>query len=50
MKCLPIDKFLSLHSPQLKNAPSYEAVGGYFREDAIMLLRRFYLTENVYGT
>jgi hypothetical protein len=36
-------------SPQLKNAPTYEAVGGYYREDAIMLLRRFYLTENVYA-
>lgn len=29
------------------NSPGYEAVGGYYREEAIMLLRRFYLTENV---
>lgn len=36
-------------SSQLRNAPAYEAVGGYYREDAIMLLRRFYLTENVYA-
>jgi tRNA-specific adenosine deaminase 2 len=41
---------LPVHSDaQLKNAPAYEAVGGYYREDAIMLLRRFYLTENVYA-
>jgi tRNA-specific adenosine deaminase 2 len=39
----------SISSPLLKNAPAYEAVGGYYREDAIMLLRRFYLTENVYA-
>ena len=39
-----------VHSdPMLKNAPPYEAVGGFYREDAIMLLRRFYLTENVYA-
>ncbi|KAK7686339.1 hypothetical protein QCA50_010563 [Cerrena zonata] len=25
---------------------SYEAVGGYLREEAIMVLRRFYITEN----
>lgn len=30
----------------LVSSPPYEAVGGYFREEAIMLLRRFYLTEN----
>ncbi|PWN26837.1 tRNA specific adenosine deaminase [Jaminaea rosea] len=28
------------------SSPPYEAVGGYYREEAIMLLRRFYLTEN----
>ncbi|TDL29151.1 cytidine deaminase-like protein [Rickenella mellea] len=28
------------------NHPSYPAVGGYGREAAIMLLRRFYMTEN----
>lgn len=26
--------------------PSYEAVGGYRRDEAIMLLRRFYMSEN----
>ncbi|OBZ71843.1 tRNA-specific adenosine deaminase 2 [Grifola frondosa] len=26
--------------------PAYQAVGGYLREDAIMILRRFYVTEN----
>lgn len=30
----------------LISSPPYEAVGGYYREEAIMLLRRFYLTEN----
>lgn len=27
--------------------PGYKAMGGYGREDAIMVLRRFYITENV---
>ncbi|KAG2128573.1 cytidine deaminase-like protein [Suillus clintonianus] len=26
--------------------PSYQATGGYLREEAIMILRRFYVTEN----
>ncbi|KAF7330845.1 Cytidine deaminase-like protein [Mycena venus] len=26
--------------------PPYEAIGGYSREDAILILRRFYVTEN----
>ncbi|CCM03971.1 uncharacterized protein FIBRA_06127 [Fibroporia radiculosa] len=26
--------------------PAYRATGGYFREEAIMVLRRFYITEN----
>ncbi|KAH9853402.1 cytidine deaminase-like protein [Lenzites betulinus] len=26
--------------------PAYRAVGGYMRDDAIMVLRRFYITEN----
>jgi len=26
--------------------PPYEAIGGYCREEAIMMLRRFYMTEN----
>ena len=30
--------------------PSFEAVGGYGHEAAIMILRRFYLTENANGT
>jgi tRNA-specific adenosine deaminase 2 len=29
--------------------PGYKATGGYCREDAIMILRRFYITENVNG-
>ncbi|KAF5367079.1 hypothetical protein D9758_003912 [Tetrapyrgos nigripes] len=27
--------------------PSYKATGGYCREEAIMILRRFYITENI---
>ena len=30
--------------------PSFEAVGGHGHEAAIMILRRFYLTENANGT
>ncbi len=38
---------LGVHDDHLLlNSPGYEAVGGYYREEAIMLLRRFYLTEN----
>jgi tRNA-specific adenosine deaminase 2 len=29
--------------------PSYMATGGYLREEAIMILRRFYVTENTNG-
>ena len=29
--------------------PPYKAWSGYAREDAIMVLRRFYITENVNG-
>ncbi|GAA5832020.1 hypothetical protein JCM3766R1_003689 [Sporobolomyces carnicolor] len=37
----------SIHSdPRLIYSPPYPAVGNYRREEAIMLLRRFYLTEN----
>jgi tRNA-specific adenosine deaminase 2 len=37
---------LPVHTDPILNAPPYEAVGGFYREDAIMLLRRFYLTTN----
>ncbi|EGO22415.1 hypothetical protein SERLADRAFT_362684 [Serpula lacrymans var. lacrymans S7.9] len=30
--------------------PSYKATGGYCRDEAIMILRRFYVTENTNGT
>lgn len=33
-------------SPLLTNSPVYESVGGYLREEAILILRQFYLTEN----
>lgn len=36
-------------SPRLLYAPPYPAIGGYRREEAIMLLRRFYISENVTG-
>jgi hypothetical protein len=29
--------------------PAYKATGGYLREEAIMVLRRFYITENTNG-
>ncbi|KAG1881115.1 cytidine deaminase-like protein [Suillus subluteus] len=29
--------------------PSYQATGGYLREEAIMIMRRFYVTENTNG-
>lgn len=29
--------------------PAYKAVSGYYRDEAIMILRRFYITENVNG-
>ncbi|GAA5863233.1 hypothetical protein JCM1840_002517 [Sporobolomyces johnsonii] len=37
----------SIHSdPRLLYSPPYPALGNYRREEAIMLLRRFYITEN----
>lgn len=33
----------------LDTHPAYEAVGGYYREEAIMMLRRFYMSENTSG-
>jgi len=37
------------YSTRLLYSPPYPAVGNYRREEAIMLLRRFYLTENTAG-
>lgn len=37
------------YSPKLIYSPPLTAVGGYRREEAIMLLRRFYVTENAHG-
>lgn len=38
---------LPVHESQLlAYAPPYASVGGYYRDEAIMMLRRFYLTEN----
>lgn len=36
-------------SDMLDTNASFEAVGGYYREEAIMLLRRFYMSENQNG-
>ena len=33
-------------SPYLTYNPPYESVGGFLREEAILVLRQFYLTEN----
>lgn len=35
--------------PTLNSHPPFTAVGGYYREEAIMLLRRFYMSENSNG-
>ncbi|KIR28526.1 hypothetical protein I307_01823 [Cryptococcus deuterogattii 99/473] len=32
--------------PRLDSHPAYVAVGGFYREEAIMLLRRFYMSQN----
>lgn len=38
---------LPIHSSTaLPFSPTYESIGGYLREDAIMILRQFYMTEN----
>lgn len=37
-------------SPRLVYSPPYTAVGGYRREEGIMLLRRFYISENTTGS
>ncbi|KAN0066219.1 hypothetical protein ACQY0O_000313 [Thecaphora frezii] len=38
---------LGLHDDDaLISSPGYESVGGYYRDEAIMMLRRFYITEN----
>ncbi|WVQ90232.1 hypothetical protein IAS59_004009 [Cryptococcus gattii] len=34
------------NSPRLDSHPAYVAVGGFYREEAIMLLRRFYMSQN----
>jgi hypothetical protein len=36
--------------PTLNSPAPFTAVGGYYREEAIMLLRRFYMSENSNGT
>ncbi|KAJ9121010.1 hypothetical protein QFC24_004991 [Naganishia onofrii] len=33
-------------TPRIKSSLSYQALGGYYRTEAIMLLRRFYLIQN----
>lgn len=41
---------LAIHNnPKLIYSEALEAYGGYRREEAIMLLRKFYLTENVHA-
>ncbi|KAI6004995.1 cytidine deaminase-like protein [Pisolithus orientalis] len=51
------DKFEGCGSVLGVNAPSehsihpaYDAIGGYLREEAIMVLRRFYVTQNATGS
>ncbi len=38
-----------VRSEKLKSHPGYPAYGGYYREEAILMLRRFYLNQNVNG-
>jgi hypothetical protein len=40
---------LSVHNSPHPRHPPYEAVQGYLRDESIMILRRFYLTENKNG-
>lgn len=37
------------HRPRIHSSMSYQALGGYYRPEAIMLLRRFYLIQNSNG-
>jgi len=37
---------LGVHHMSHPKHPPYTAIGGYYREDAILALRRFYITEN----
>lgn len=37
------------NSAKIPTQPGYEAVGGYYREEAILALRRFYITSNANG-
>lgn len=39
----------SLDSLQHPSHPPYKAIGGYYNKEAIMILRRFYITENTNG-
>ena len=38
-----------LNSLQHPSHPPYKAIGGYYNKEAIMILRRFYITENTSG-
>jgi tRNA-specific adenosine deaminase 2 len=42
-----LDELCSLSHPK---HPPFDATDGYCREEAIMILRRFYITENTNGT
>lgn len=39
-----------VYRPHTDTHPPFRAEGGYYREEAIMLLRRFYMSENQNGT
>ncbi|KAJ3034798.1 tRNA(adenine34) deaminase [Rhizophlyctis rosea] len=36
----------NIHQDPVGSDPPYEAEGGYFKEEAIMMLRKFYIREN----
>lgn len=51
---MPSNYVRRVHTDRLRRLehpehPEYKATGGYCKEDAIMILRRFYLTENTNG-
>ena len=52
-RTIPLCKIQNSHrfriSLRLVHSKPVVAVGGYRREEAIMLLRRFYVTENAHG-
>lgn len=45
-----VGRIYALSSIEHPSHPPYNAIGGHSREEAILILRRFYVTENSNGT